>query len=855
MGGRLHVDCFRFPKAKKRADCVKDRSMSSGPAKSAPGPVSLPVKGMHCASCVGRVEKAIGAVPGVGAVAVNLATEQASVSFLGPANLEGVIEAINKAGYASVLTTAQFLIDKMSCDACVKTVEEAFRSVEGVVEARVNLATGAGSVRFVSGATTAAAIARAATEAGYPTREIKPDVGAGAQELGRQHDHGDGGDLARATLLALVLTAPVVALEMGSHIFPAVHMFVMDRIGVETSRIIEFALTALILFGPGWRFFKSGIPALLRGAPEMNALVALGSGAAFAYSTLATFAPSLFPAGTNDVYFESAAVIVTLILVGRTLEARAKGRAGAAIQRLIGLKSQSAFVLRNGAAALTPLDDVVVGDIVRVRPGEKIPVDGEVVEGSSFVDESMLTGEPLPVAKGVGADVVGATINTTGSFSFKVTKTGADTALARIIRMVEQAQGAKLPIQALVDKVTGWFVPAVIAVALLTFALWLLFGPAPALSHALVAMVAVLIIACPCAMGLATPISILVGTGRGAELGVLFRKGAALQELSSIKAMALDKTGTITRGVPELVDFLPAAGFLRAEALALVAAVEARSEHPVAAAITAATVKEGLRVAQAEAFSARPGLGVEANVDGRHVAIGADRFMTELGVDVSLFAEAAARFGAEAKSPLYAAIDGALAALIVVIDPVAEGARAAVAALRAEGLRLVMVTGDNAKTAAAIAKAVGVEDLIAEVLPEGKVEAVREIKARYGATGFVGDGINDAPALAAADVGLAIGAGTDVAIEAADVVLSGRDLGAAASAVALSRATMRNIKENLFWAFAYNVVLIPVAAGALYPAFGVLLSPMLAAGAMAFSSIFVVVNALRLRRFAPVARP
>ena len=832
--------------------------MSPGP-KSASGPVSVPVKGMHCASCVGRVEKAIGAVPGVGSVAVNLATEQATVSFLGPADLEAVLAAINKAGYASVLTTAHFSIAAMTCDDCVKTVEEAFRGVEGVVEVRVNLAAGAGTVRFVSGATTAAEIARAATEAGYPTREIKPggggsSAGGGGHTLAHaqqhQHDHGDGGDLTRATLLALVLTLPVVTLEMGAHLFPAFHMFVMDRIGLQTSRIIEFALTALVLFGPGWRFFKSGIPALLHGAPEMNALVALGSGAAFAYSTLATFAPSLFPAGTNEVYFESAAVIATLILVGRTLEARARGQAGAAIQRLIGLKAQSAFVLRDGAAVETPLDDVVVGDIVRVKPGEKIPVDGEVVEGSSFVDESMLTGEPQPVAKGVGAEVVGASINTTGSFSFKVTKTGADTALARIIRMVEQAQGAKLPIQALVDEVTGWFVPAVIAVALLTFALWLLVGPAPALNHALVAMVAVLIIACPCAMGLATPISILVGTGRGAELGVLFRKGAALQALSGVKAMALDKTGTITRGVPELTDFVPAPGFTRADALRLVAGVEARSEHPVAAAIAAAAAKEGLSIPPAEEFQGKPGLGVEARVDGRRVAIGADRFMAALGVETSAFAEVAARVGAEGKSPLYAAIDGKLAALIVVADPIAEGARAAVAALRAEGLQLVMVTGDNRKTAAAIARTVGIDDVVAEVLPDGKVEAVRGLKTKYGATGFVGDGINDAPALAEADVGLAIGAGTDVAIEAADVVLSGRDLGAAATAVALSRATMRNIKQNLFWAFAYNVVLIPVAAGALYPAFGVLLSPMLAAGAMAFSSIFVVFNALRLRRFA-----
>jgi len=827
--------------------------MTSGSADPASGPVSLPVKGMHCASCVGRVEKAIGAVSGVGSVSVNLATEQASVSFIGPADLEGVIEAINRAGYASVVTTALFSISKMTCDNCVKTVEEAFLGVEGVVEARVNLATGTGSVRFVSGATTAAAIARAASEAGYPTQEIRPDADgalpAGAHE--HEHDHGQGGDLARATLLALVLTLPVVVLEMGSHLFPAVHMFVMDHIGMQTSRIVEFALTALVLFGPGWRFFKSGVPALLRGAPEMNALVALGSGAAFAYSTLATFAPSLFPAGTNDVYFESAAVIVTLILVGRTLEARAKGRAGAAIRRLIGLKAQSAFVLRDGAAVETPLDKVAVGDVVLVKPGEKIPVDGEVIEGSSYVDESMLTGEPLPVAKGVGAEVAGATINTTGSFSFKVTKTGADTALARIIRMVEQAQGSKLPIQALADKVTGWFVPVVIAIALITFALWLLLGPAPALSHALVAMVAVLIIACPCAMGLATPISILVGTGRGAELGVLFRKGAALQSLSEVRAMALDKTGTITRGVPELTDFRLAPGFTREEALPLVAAVEARSEHPVAVAILAAAAKDGITPGPVEEFSARPGFGVEARVEGRRVAIGTDRFMADLGVDASVFGGPAAHAATEGKSPLYAAIDGKLAALIAVSDPVSDEAAAAAAALRAEGLRLVMVTGDNGKTAWEIAKNVGIEDVIAEVRPDGKVNAVREIRARFGPVAFIGDGINDAPALAAADVGLAIGAGTDVAIEAADVVLSGRDLGAAATAVALSRATMRNIKQNLFWAFAYNVVLIPVAAGALYPAFGVLLSPMLAAGAMAFSSIFVVFNALRLRRFAP----
>jgi len=602
----------------------------------------------------------------------------------------------------------------------------------------------------------------------------------------------------------------------------------------------------------------------------MNALVALGAGAAFAYSSLVTFAPGLFPAGTSHVYFESAAVIVTLILLGRSLEARAKGRTGAAIEHLIGLKPKTARVLRDGSLVDIALEDVTVGDIIVVKPGEKVPVDGQLVEGSSFVDESMLTGEPRPVIKVAGANVVGGTLNTTGSFSFRVTKTGADTVLAQIIHMVEQAQGAKLPIQALADKVTAWFVPVVIGVAALTFVVWLWLGPAPALSYALIQMVAVLIIACPCAMGLATPTSIMVGTGRGAQLGILFRKGDALQALANVTAIALDKTGTITKGRPELTDFLTAPGFDPAEVLAMVAAVEARSEHPVAAAVAKAAEQAGVVRKHVVNFAVKPGLGVEADLEGphgatgadrfmlwkfgkknrHHVAVGADRFMAALGIDFGMFGEAAARFGQDAKSPLYAAIDGRLAGLIVIADPVSPMARQAVQALRSQGLEVIMVTGDNRRTAEAVAESVGIDEVAAEVLPEGKIEALRALRARHHAIAFVGDGINDAPALAEADVGLAIGGGTDVAIEAADVVLMAGDLRSAATAVALSRVTMRNIKQNLFWAFAYNIILIPVAAGALYPAFGILLSPMLAAGAMGFSSVFVVSNALRLRRFA-----
>lgn len=852
--------------------------MSSSAAGSKRAALSFRVDGMACASCVARVEKAISAAPGVASASVNLATKRAQVVFSGPPNVGAVVAAIDKAGYTAGTETARFAIEKLSCASGVNHAEKAFKSVPGVVEANVNLATKTGTVSFVSGVTNPDALAKAVSAAGYPTREIKPDA---ASEARPDEGQAEAQSAIRAFALALALTAPVFAFEMSAHLFPAVHALVMATIGMQTSRIIEFVLTALVLFGPGRRFFTAGLPALWRAAPDMNALVALGSGAAFVYSTVVTFAPDLFPAGTSHVYFESAAVIVTLILLGRSLEARAKGRAGAAIERLIGLRPKTARVLRQSAVVEVPLEEVVVGDVVLVKPGEKVPVDGQVVEGSSFVDESMLTGEPRPVTKGVGADVVGGTINTTGSFSFRVAKTGADTVLAQIIRMVEEAQGAKLPIQALADKVTAWFVPAVMAIAALTFALWLWIGPEPSLSYALTSMVAVLIIACPCAMGLATPTSIMVGTGRAAELGVLFRKGDALQTLSDVTAIALDKTGTITKGHPELTDFLVAPGFDRGGVLSLVAAVEARSEHPIAVAIVAAAEREGAARKEAAAqaqpaskgwwpfsrrrveangngaakFAAKPGMGVEAEVDGRHVAIGADRFMEARGVSVASFAAAAARFGEAAKSPLYAAIDGKLAAMIVVADPIAPGARQAVETLRGQGLEILMVTGDNQRAAEAIARAVGIDKVVAEVMPDGKIKALDDLRARHRAIAFVGDGINDAPALARADVGLAIGSGTDVAIEAADVVLMGGDLAAAATAVALSRVAMRNIRQNLFWAFAYNVVLIPVAAGALYPAFGILLSPMLAAGAMAFSSVFVVSNALRLRRFMPPLPP
>jgi len=510
-----------------------------------------------------------------------------------------------------------------------------------------------------------------------------------------------------------------------------------------------------------------------------------------------------------------------------------------------------AHVLRDGRNLDIPIADVVLGDIVEVRPGERVPVDGEVTEGRSFVDESMITGEPIPVEKAAGSAVVGGTVNQKGALTLRATAVGGQTMLAQIIRLVEQAQGSKLPIQAVVDKVTLWFVPAVMLAAVLTFLAWLVYGPSPALTFALVNAVAVLIIACPCAMGLATPTSIMVGTGRGAEMGVLFRKGQALQLLKDARVVAVDKTGTLTEGKPSLTDLEVAAGFDRNDVLAKVAAVESRSEHPIARAVVESAAKASIAPAAMTDFESVTGMGARATAGGVRVEVGADRYMRELGLDVAGFADTAERLGNEGKSPLYAAIDGQLAAIIAVADPVKPSTPAAIEALHRLGLKVAMITGDNARTAQAIARQLGIDEVVAEVLPEGKVDAVRMLKAAHGQIAFVGDGINDAPALAEADVGLAIGTGTDVAVESADVVLMSGNLQGVPNAIALSKATLGNIRQNLFWAFAYNTALIPVAAGLLYPAYGVLLSPIFAAGAMALSSVFVLGNALRLRRFHP----
>lgn len=813
--------------------------------------LSLPVHGMSCASCVGRVEKAVRQVPGVAEVSVNLATERIHIQPAGPLDTAAVVQAIEKAGYEVPSQTVELAVEGMTCASCVGRVERALQKVPGVTAAQVNLATERATVQ---GSATLEALLAALDKAGYPGQPIDTQAARAQAEAQAAHKEAEYATLQRDFTLATVLALPVFVLEMGSHLLPGMHHWVAGTIGLQNSWYLQCVLTALVLLIPGRRFYTKGLPALLRGGPDMNSLVAVGTLAAFSYSVVATFLPGLLPAGTVNVYFEAAAVIVALILLGRMLEARAKGRTSQAIQRLIGLQPQTARVQRDGQWVELPAADVQTGDLIQVRPGERVPVDGTVLDGQSYVDESMITGEPVPVAKTIDDRVVGGTVNQTGAFTLRATAVGSASVLAQIIRLVEQAQSGKLPIQAVVDKVTLWFVPAVMAAAVLTFLVWLVFGPTPALSFALVNAVAVLIIACPCAMGLATPTSIMVGTGRGAELGVLFRQGEALQLLKNTQAVAVDKTGTLTEGHPALTDLEVAEGFDRAQVLALTAAAESRSEHPIARAIVQAAEHEQLTVPALSDFASITGMGVRATALGQRVEVGADRFMHALGLDVARFAATAARLGSEGKSPLYVAVDGQLAAIIAVADPIKPSTPGAIAALHALGLKVIMITGDNARTAQAIAARLGIDEVVAEVLPEGKVTTLQQLQATHGYVAFVGDGINDAPALAAANVGIAIGTGTDVAVEAADVVLMSGSLQGVPNAIALSKATMGNIRQNLFWAFAYNTALIPVAAGALYPAYGVLLSPIFAAGAMALSSVFVLGNALRLRSFkAPMA--
>ena len=794
--------------------------------------VRFRLDGMTCASCVARAERVLTAQDGVATARVNLADESAEVRFQAPATAQALAEVLGRAGYPVRQTTLQLSVEGMTCASCTGRVERVLKAQPGVLDARANLAARRASITLWEGAATPDDLAAVVTRAGFDATPIADaDPGARAAELLR---------LTRDAWIAGALTLPVFVTEMGGHLIPAFHHWLMSVVPMALLWQVQFVLATLVLVGPGRRFFAKGVPALLRGAPDMNSLVAVGTASAWAYSTVANFAPTLLPAGSRAVYFEAAAVIVVLILVGRVLETRARGQAGAAIARLVGLQPKTARIEEGGAFVDLPVAQIRPGARLIIRPGERIALDGVVEEGQSAVDEAMLTGEAMPVAKSLGDPVTGGTVNGNGTLAVRVTQVGADTVLSRIIAMVEEAQSTKLPVQALVDRITLWFVPVVMALAALTVIIWLLVGPG--LAEALVAGVSVLIIACPCAMGLATPVSIMVGTGRAAELGVLFRRGEALQTLSEVTRVAFDKTGTLTEGKPVLTDLKPASPHL----LRLAAAVEMRSEHPLAQAVVHAAKAQGLEIPPATDFAARPGYGAEATVEGARVAVGAARMFPDGCGQWQVEGEG---FAVQGKTPIYLAVDGKVLGVLAVADRVKPSAAASVKALRALDLDVAMVTGDAQRVALAIGSELGITNVRAEVLPGGKVDVVRDLAPGVA---FVGDGINDAPALAAADVGIAIGTGTDVAIEAAEVVLMSGDPMGVANAVVLSRAVMRNIRQNLLWAFGYNAALIPVAAGVLVPFGGPALSPMLAAGAMALSSVFVLTNALRLRRVPPV---
>ena len=820
--------------------------------------LAIRVEGMTCAGCVARVERVLKNVPGVEDASVNLAAEKASVVIdePGPAPRD-LFAAIENAGYQPVADKLDIGVGGMSCAACVGRVEREIGKLPGVLDTSVNLASERASIRYLPDIVSAAAIADAIRSAGYEANEIQADEAQKDREQAARETEITG--LRRDFAIAAAFTVPLFLVSMGRMV-PGLGDGMLSLLAERGWMAVELILATPVLIYAGRRFFQLGFNELRHFNPGMNSLVMLGASAAYLYSLLALLVPGIFPAGTATTYFEAAGVIVTLILLGRLLEAVARGRTSDAIRKLVQLQVRTAHIVRNGVEMDVPIEDVVVGDLVRVRPGERLPVDGIVTEGTSYVDESMITGEPMPVEKGPAAEIIGGTVNKTGAFTCRASRVGADTLLSQIIRMVEEAQGDKPPIQRLADQIAAVFVPVVIGIALVTFVVWLLVGPAPALNFAFVAGVSVLLIACPCAMGLATPTAIMVATGKGAEMGVLVRHGGALELLARIDTVVLDKTGTLTEGQPGLTDFLDAAsgGKIPAaqDVLRLVAAAEARSEHPIAEAIVRAAKDQGLDLPAVSDFKAEPGFGIEATIEGQCVQVGADHYMVRIGVDLEPVRETAATLAAEGKTPLYAAIDGELRAVIAVSDALKAGSREAVSALQALGLDVAMLTGDNRLTAEIIARQVSIGQILAEVLPADKADEVKRLQAEGRKIAFVGDGINDAPALARADVGIAIGTGTDIAIESGDIILMSGDLRGIVNAVALAKRTLRTIRYNFFWAYAYNVALIPVAAGVFYPLFGLLLNPMLAAAAMSVSSVFVVTNSLRLRRFnpAPISR-
>jgi len=806
--------------------------------------MDLPIRGMSCASCVRKIETGLSKLKGVKGISVNLAAEKAAILYdpsLVP--VSRLVKEIEDLGYETQLEEAIIPIRGMSCASCVNKIETRLRNLPGVMEAVVNLGTEKATVRFLPALHSLNDLRKVIQDLGYEPLEVTDESASLDHE--KQAREQEIRKLGLKTLVGALLSIPLM---LGS--FPEWFPWVPEWL---TRREVLFLLATPVHLWVGWQFHVGFWKALRHRTADMNTLVSVGTHAGYIYSTLVTFSPTLFAVEgrTGGVYFETVAILHTLILLGRFLEARAKGRTSEAIKKLMGLQAKTARVVRGGQEVDIPVEEVQVGDLILVRPGEKIPVDGIVREGASAVDESMLTGESLPVEKRPGSEVFGATLNKTGSFYFEVTRVGKETALAQIIKLVEAAQGSKPPIQKMADKIAGVFVPIVIGIALVSFGVWYVWGPQPALIFALSNFMAVLLIACPCSIGLAAPTAVMVGIGKGAEHGILFRGAEALEFASKLTTVVLDKTGTLTQGEPSVTDILTVNGVDRKDLLRYAASAEKGSEHPLGEAIVKRAGEEGLALESVEAFEAIPGHGIEAKVAGINLLLGNLKLMREREIPLNGLEKEVERFADEGKTPMFVTMDGYPVGLIAVADTLKPNSKEAVAALHHLGLEVVMITGDNQLTAGAIARQVGIDRILAEVLPQDKAEEVKHLQAEGKVVAMVGDGINDAPALAQADIGIAIGTGTDVAMEASDITLITGDLQGVVTSVILSKRTMRIMKQNFFWAFIYNTILIPVAAGVLYPVAGILMSPVLAGAAMAFSSVSVVSNSLRLRRFRP----